>query len=245
MSSESPNQKDSEYVFRFMDASKLQLVILRSKDSKEPALQSEIYSFWHQHWSQTYREIGRSELLHADDFLRQEEVAALFYDKKPIASILFDWLDVTNPVHQKHSFFYPLDDQKIANLSEKFQLKSCIVFNFLAVDQAWRKNEISIADLILGLAVKRFESSNFKNVIAFCRNTRKANELMHRHGGISAIKDLLVNSESSDFGVFNRSSILDAEKNSYHELIQKLWKNRIMERSRHPQFKKPKQGENI
>lgn len=220
-----------------MDTSKLRYVLLPAKyyGQENFNLYNEIYKFWSTQWSHAFKEIGLKDCLPSDEFLRQSEVSAIFLEETPVACVLFDWFDLTDPHHLAHSYFDSLNvDQK--DLVKGLNLGRCLTFNYLAVDPAFRGQEISMIDLAIGLAVKRLKNSQFENAICFCRNTRKIHELLHRMGGKSEIKNVMMNGEPSDFGVFDRSSVVKASESPLENLILSLWDAKIIERNQNPLF---------
>jgi hypothetical protein len=226
-----------------MTNSKLNYVVLPAKYSGAQ-FRSEyeaIFTFWYNRWSAAYAEIDATKVMRGDDFFRQAEVSAIFSDGKPVAAVLFDWFNLGDPAHLIHSYF---ESFSAANrVTAAAQLGQCLAFNNLAVDPAYRRQGVSMVDLAIGLAVKRFEASSFPNAICFCRNTRKINELLYRMGGSTLFADLKINGEESDFGVFDRHSIEKARLSPFDPLISELWDGRTMVSAPFELFELNKKGE--
>ena len=189
-------------------------------------LYAEIFKFWHKSWSRTFSEIELPFAATSEEFCRHEEVTCLTYKGFVIACALVDYFDISNPVQQNHSYFanYPVDVLKKVNLASKNL--PVFTFGYLAIDPDFRKQH-ALADLIVGLAVRRIQESANPLMITYTRNSRKTNDLGYRLGAHVLASNLVVRGESSDFIYFDTASMQTILHNESYSIMQKLWDEKI------------------
>ena len=210
-----------------------QLVIFKGRSQADEfnSFRENAYRFWHKHWAQIFKEKRSIPRLTSDHFQRQTEVAALLHQNETVAVFCYDWTDISAPSSIEHSYFdpYPAEvREKLLGLG----IKKAMVLSYLAVDESFRKHNLtpSAAEIMIGLAVKRFEHSMFKDIIGYARNPRKTNSILYDFGALPVIKDLVAWDEPSDFIRFNRDySITFANKNVHASIVQSLWDGRLHE----------------
>jgi hypothetical protein len=211
---------------------KIQYVLMSSK-TVSPALQKiydQAFNLWHKQWSQIFSEKGSAEELSSDQFLRQSEVSAIVIDDKVVAVFLFDWLDVSNSVHLKHSYFKPFPKEVIDGLlASKFN--EVFICSHLVVDPEYRKSKsaMPVAKLTVGLCLKRFKESRFKYLISYSRNSRRTNEMGYSFGALPFMQNLTAWDEPADFMYATKKSVSEAVPGPLTETISRLWTNRIQD----------------
>ncbi len=186
----------------------------------------EVYHFWKAQWLNAFNEINTEFSNNSEEFCRHSDITALLYKDKVVAITLLDVFDISNSVHTDHKYFscYPADVLKLA----KDLSGGAPVFTagYLAIDPNFRKN-YQLADVILGLAVKRLSESPFKIMLTYTRNTRKTHELTYRLGAKSFQQGVKIRGEDSDFVYFDHSSMDLVRNNEAYPLIEALWQQQI------------------
>lgn len=187
-----------------------------------------IYEFWHAHWLRTFGEVNGITRLHSDEFCRQSEVSALFLERDPVAVFLYDWFDLRNAAHLEHSYFSRFPDIVLETLRQ-MEIAEVMIINYLAVAENWRRtqNHVSLADVMMGLAVKRFVNSRFRYIVAYARNSRRTNDLMYNFGAVPVHQNLVAHREPSDFVLFDRHRLNFRVEPAVTDLIERLWSARM------------------
>lgn len=202
---------------------RFKLVVLEGKN-RAPSLETlydRIYTFWKTFWLQTYRSVDGPKVLHSDHFIRQR-VYSVFYDDKPVAFFLADQFDMNNLAHRDHSYFEAYPDSFFDKIN-RLQLTKVLTISYLSVDPNWRQlRDYPLADLLMSLAVKAFQSSEAQAMIGHSRNDRKTDELARRHGGESFGQGIAYGIPS-DFFVFSPHTARFSPKPDVAKLVEELW----------------------
>lgn len=205
---------------RLVNMSDLSYIVLPEKIGSliNSDLYFKIYSFWKTQWEPVLRSVKKIEFLKSDDFLRQFEVNALLYQDNVIGILCLDYFDLNSLAHLEHSYFSWL------SYLDYNKFRDCglsLVINQLAVDPFWR-GENGVADLLVGLACKRYSESVFSSMICATRNTRSTNKLAERWSAHILLDDQVVNEEPSTFYRFNKDCYLKTQ-NSVKIVAERLW----------------------
>jgi hypothetical protein len=190
-----------------------------------------IYNFWLEQWSKAYAEIGLTDCLDSTEFCRHEEVTGLLFDGKVVAIGLIDYFNTDFLVHRLHRNFKNYNAEmfekiKTVSKSEPIRTFGYLTINYNAIEKRYRSN-YNLADLILGLSVLKTYNLNNKVMIAYTRNTKKANDIGYRLGAKPLIQDLNINGEPSDFVYFDLSSYEYIKNHEAYEQMDNLWKHKV------------------
>lgn len=168
---------------------------------------SEMFSFWKKQWEPLVKGLAGLSVFKSDDFLRQFEITAISYEGQIVGVLCLDLFDLNNDIHLDHSYFSWLQSNDL-RIFQNFGYS--LVINQLTVAKLWR-GEFGIADLLVGLAVKRMKQSNFDRTICYTRNFRRTNTLAERWGAHAILDDQLVHNEPSTYYEFPKDcfSIVD------------------------------------
>jgi hypothetical protein len=185
-----------------------------------------VYETWRNGWQQTLAELG-VEQVHSDEFVRQDEVLALFRAETCIALTALRWLDRTQASGRDDSYFqcWPetaLDvfGRSVVGISSN---------TFVAPD--WRRCRVTFPDgadsdaiglslLTLVLAARRVAESPGRFMLGVARNERSMNRVAAALGG-RTLGQTLVHREVSDL-----ICIPSAEATTRGKVADWLWDRR-------------------
>lgn len=213
---------------RFINTDEIQYVILPGKSVSERYIElyHKLFSFWKKSWQPIYKMLDSHYNMSSDLFTRQSEVTGFFYKSEVIAFFGMDTFNVSCPAHHEHSYFkaYP---QEVIEFLRINRIHKVIVDNQLAVKKEYRGGPL--AELLIGLTLKRLQESQFDYILSYTRNSKKTNEMGYKWGWYPILKDHHAHGESADYVLIEKGNL---EKYYQHPLcgqVEKLWKNRIHE----------------
>lgn len=192
-------------------------------------LQDDLYDFWHQQWLATFGELEDRRRLYSDDFLRQSESTFLTYQDKIVSYFSFSFFNLNLKSHRGHSYFKPYPPNAIDKLRQ-LGLSNVMTMGYLTVAPEWRKTVrgVLVAEILVGMAYKRFLQSNASTLIAYTRNDRKANELAYLYGSKCLFKDWKAHNVIVDVVYTLRNETNENPEPFLRAAIQDLWANRII-----------------
>lgn len=211
---------------RFAELEKLQLVILPGKCVSERYL--DIYQkgfrFWKKQWLPIYKRLDRNFNEISDAFTRQAENIFLFHNSEAVALFCMDTFNLRFSAHMEHSYFkaYPKDLVESLRLNN---VHNFIVANQLAVSKEYRGG--TLAELLIGLTIKRMQESSYNYILSYSRNSTKTNEMAYRWGCTPLLSNQQAHGESADFVLIDKGSLDKYRQHPLAEKIELLWKNRI------------------
>lgn len=165
------------------------------------------YRCWRTVWGQTLKEVDGVAQVFGDDFTRQDEVGALFYQGSCIGLTAYRWVDLSLPQSQEDSYFKPWPASALeAVLSEGTRI--CIGSN-LTVLSSWRGGAkgFTVKEILMILAVKRFLASDADTMVGTMRNDRGMNELVYRLGAVPLRRKISYHGEENDLVTFSRRAM--------------------------------------
>lgn len=182
------------------------------------------YDLWFKVWSETFGDLIHLEKLHSDDFLRYREISTVFCQDEPIGIVFYNWIHLGFRPHLEHSYFDYYPEGVLGSLKKEGH-KDVMIMSYLTISPQWRKtvSGVPISDVMIGLAVKRFESSSSTALISFTRNNRKVNELVYRFGAKPFLKDCVQHNVKVDFIKITKESILQNPIPGVQSLVNQLW----------------------
>lgn len=198
----------------------------RYSGSAHRSLYSDLYRFWRVSWAKAFFEINKQVSLPVNEFFRHEEVTCLTYKNSVVACALIGYFDIDNPVHLEHQYFENYPEEVLHKIKSLSNSMPVFTFGYLAIDPTYRKDHM-LADIIVGLAVRRIQESENPLMITYTRNSRKTNDLGYRLGAKAIAKNHIANGESSDFIYFDSSSMQTVLHNEAINQINDLWRRRV------------------
>lgn len=179
---------DSPQRDRAIDALSFEYKLLSPRSREDRYSVALAYDLWKSVWSETLLELDGSERVHSDEFSRQDEIGALFYEGQCVGLTLHRWLDLDDPWALDDTYFvvWPGDAQRrVVTLGSRV----CICSN-LTVAPAWRRSAggFSTKEMLLALAVKRFLSTDAAAMLGTPRNGKGMNNLGYRMGATPIVE---------------------------------------------------------
>jgi hypothetical protein len=177
----------------------------RAVDAGERERIGRAHACWLDTWSAMLRDLDGVELRFDDDFARQDEVGALFCGDECVGVSGYRFVDLSLPWHRRDSYFaawpQPLLEQ-IAAVSPRV----CIGSN-LAVAPSWRGaiRPMRVSEMLLGLAVRRWQESDAQIMVGTMRNDRRMNDISYRMGALPLRTNVLHHHVAVDLVVFTRN----------------------------------------
>lgn len=146
-----------------------------------------VFALWHKVWIETRLEVGLSAETPIDDFTRQTEVLALFYENRPVATISHRFVDFAQPAVMHDSYFSPTiwPDwllKKIPHFGRYGVLGSQI---FIDPDFRKRASGLPTKQIICNLCFAHLNLAKPEVLLGRMRKDRGLHELLYRSGGLS------------------------------------------------------------
>jgi hypothetical protein len=184
------------------------------------------YKTWSDTWKDAFRELDGNDTLFSDDFTRQHEIGALFHNEDCIALSFFNPQDFRLETSRLDSYFKPWTElifQKFLNQGEW----DCLVSSYFTVHKDWRKSQenISVKDILSGLAIERFLLTNHHFMVGTLRNNRGMNELGYRFGAEPIMKNLKHHGVEVDVVSFYRDKVHTDHDAKIYECIAAAMEN--------------------
>jgi hypothetical protein len=182
------------------------------------------YELWSNVWSETFRDLVGAEKVYSDDFLKSNEISALFYEDEPISVFVFNQVNMQSKAFQNLSYFKNYPSSVIEQLKT---YENIMIMGYLTVAKEWRKSitNISFSDVHVGLAVKKFQISNNQALVSFTRNNRKVNDVVYRFGATGLLKDHTAHNVSVDYILIDKQSARNHPEQQVQAIIDHLWSN--------------------
>lgn len=186
-----------------------------------------IFHFWKKNWKFAFSEIKKQFSDTSEEFCRHETAITLWINGQVIGCVLMDRFNICSAVHTQHQYFLKYPESVIEKIRRRSRDNFIQTVGYLTIDQNYRQQP-GLTDLILAMAIKYFLESSDEILVTYTRNLRKTNELTFRLGAKNFAQNILINNEPSDFVYFDASSEDFLQKSPYNDLIEKIWKQRIL-----------------
>lgn len=213
----------------------LKIVLLNAKHplAGEREWHDEAYRCWSETWSQTFGELptGPREL-RADSFSHQDEAGALFWRKRCIGVVLFNFYDLGLASAREESYFSRWNVPELVALAERGEI---MVSNHLTLRPEYRHNfaGVSLKDVLMGMCALRYRDSTARLMLGSTRIDRKVNELSTRWG--ARVLRANVPSGYGDFVdqvLFMNLDWAAIAANPHFNFVQRLWKDKLEPRNK-------------
>ncbi|WP_394841285.1 hypothetical protein LZC95_29970 [Pendulispora brunnea] len=154
----------------------------RATSPGERARLREAYACWQRVWRETFRQLDGTASLFSDDFTRQDEIGALFSGEECIGLTAYRFIDLSEPSARDDSYFKVWPGELLDEVLAR-ALRVCVGSN-LTVAEGWRGNlnGLRVSEVLLELAVRRFQESDADVMLGTMRNNRGMNRVSYRLG---------------------------------------------------------------
>jgi hypothetical protein len=163
------------------------------------------YECWSGVWKQTFAELEGRNVLHSDEFTRQDEIGALFHGYECIALFFSRRVDLSNPLTQDDSYFsvWPQQARDAACAhGNRVWLSSNIT-----IHPDWRRPaNVQLSRLVCALIMERFLISDADVLVGTMRNDRSMNTVTYGLGAQPLAHDVVHHGVPVDLVAFYRAT---------------------------------------
>ncbi len=186
------------------------------------------YFLWKKVWLDTFKELEGQNQIFSDDFYRQNEAYAIFYQNDCVGITMHSFLDLKNPVHRDLKYFKAYPEGSIEAI-ENINVRHVLISNQTAVDSKYRKTYTGIAfgDVLIGLTVKRLMHSQCDAFIAYTNNSKKVQEICYRFGAQPIVKGHSQHNVEVDIVCIKKDSASQSSLTEVNQLIDFLWDKQL------------------
>jgi hypothetical protein len=151
------------------------------RGTREPCV-NEAYACWRDVWFEALRELDSIEHLYSDDFTRQDEIAALFYNDVCIGLTGCRFVDISSALARDDSYFKVWPKAALDALAAD-GARLCIGNN-MTVRPEWRGRTagLSIKCVLMILSIQRFLASDAHALAGTMRVGRAMDRLVYDLG---------------------------------------------------------------
>lgn len=215
-----------------VDFEKLDVYLIKGNSKNNPSDLQSIYqkSFqcWHETWDDFYNGEHHSNVkLNSNEFTRQDEVLALFYEGECFAITFFkevDWRDSTAALD---AYFNPWTPEALMGLRQ--QGDRILICSQFTVAKAFRNRKVDLPwkYILSGFNMKRFLTSD-SNAMTGTMRVKKGMGRMSVEAGATPLALGVVckdhEDEPADLVGFFHEQVKDVyEKNPYHSKFDAAW----------------------
>lgn len=140
------------------------------------------FDLWKSVWKETFEKMSGPEYLPSDNFTRQSEVLALFFEGKPIALVCHRIVDLKSRSSIEDSYFrvWPEDSKR-----ELLQLgKNCVLGSQISIAPQYRKlfSNLPTKQIISYLSLYHLKDQGFDVVVGMMRADKGMEEVFYQSG---------------------------------------------------------------
>lgn len=150
------------------------------------------YLCWRNNWEHAFKmEMGSDAWLSSDQFTRQDEILALFYQGECVGVSCFRRVDFNLNSSRHDSYFEHWPETAMHSLLKHG--KRVLVISQFAIDQDYRKSfqGVSLRDLLIGLSQARFSSDEWCETGATALRIQKhMEEAVYKVGATPLVRNM-------------------------------------------------------
>ena len=210
----------------------LQLVILPGKGPSVTQLEqyNKVYACWRELWSTALKnEILQVETdLFSNDFTRQDEVLALFYQGECAGLCCLRSVDFDEEATKDDAYFSKWPEITVRKLNSYG--KRVLVCSQLTVSPNFRRNYLGISwkDLLVALAARRLLDTRCEVMVGAVRRVRGMEKATYRSGFIPLMIDIpFIGKESADLVAYLKEKALPSEVKSIANIVDSLFPHSV------------------
>jgi hypothetical protein len=142
-----------------------------------------VYQYWKEFWGGFYQSVKSEEQLRADEFMRQDVVAALLQGDRVVGLHTYCFFDLESASTRDHSYFGLYTDLDFHQL-KKQGFRKLMTMEFLTTHSDWRKSLIglSLAEVLVGCGIKVLQAAELDASITIARKDYKVPDFAERVG---------------------------------------------------------------
>ncbi len=215
----------------FQEIQKLQYFLFPPKTPSNLYLctHNKVYKLWKSIWEKTLADLHLPATNLADEFGRQNHIAAICYQFEPIAIHLYSHFHLDSRASQESSYmsanYPPLFFEKMKQRG----IKTVMSMEYMTVHPDWRKSRgsIHIGAVLGALGLNCMKFHQLDACIAPARKDHKVHLLAHAQGGESIISDIFNHNVLCDLVLLERNKVIDHPNADISHLVKQLWSSRI------------------
>jgi hypothetical protein len=218
---------DSQVFFSPFSVSRFSFRNLR-RGTREPSI-AEAYACWREVWFEALVELDGIKRLYSDDFTRQDEISALFYDDICVGLTGCRFVDISSEAARDDSYFKAWPEAALDALAAD-GTRLCIGNN-MTVRREWRGriDGLSIKRLLMILSIQRFLASDAHALAGTMRISRAMDRVVYDLGFQPIVRGVVHHGVEVDLvGYFRaRQPSMPAPKAAFsreHQLASELFK---------------------
>jgi hypothetical protein len=192
------------------------------------AIYNSAYDYWKTFWKDVYSQVGEKGDLNTDDFLRQDFIGVLMHDEEIVGMHLYNLFDLSMRAHMDQRFMSKGFGELYFRQLKNKKVKTAMSLEYLTVDPLWRKSVIgiSVAEILIGLALKIQKSLDIDAGIGKSRADVKVTQMVERFGAKVLGNKILIHNITTDLIVFFKNEITPHPDKTINQYVDKFWKYR-------------------
>lgn len=222
------------------DLSRFSLYTIKGKKKNNPDylknIYDDVFKAWHETWEQTYtQDFHSTKKLASDDFTRQDEIMAIFYDNKCAALCFFSSVDMKDRTSVLDSYFQCWPNSAISGLTAEGN--NILVCSQFTVCEGFRKTgAIELENtpwkiILIALLSKYFLESNTNAMTGNTRVNKGVEKLTYQFGAIPLVERMEYQAGADttyvDLVTFFKNNVYQAYYHfAYAPLLDKIWGKR-------------------
>lgn len=208
----------------------LQLVILpgRNPSPEFRSYYDQAFTVWKNVWESAAKELeGFPATLYSNDFIRQDEILAVFYENECTSLGFWTELDMERKANQFDQYFQSWDQEALSQLTKDGTWIG--KYSYFTVDskyRSWdRSGGVSLTDLQAAIFCLRFLDSKCAAMTGTTRNGRKINQVCAKSGAQLIRQGLIQHGCEIDLMAWYRNTAKPYDE--VVDLARHLWTKKI------------------
>lgn len=206
----------------------LKLLILPGKGASAAQLDqyNKVYDCWRQLWSTAFKQeiLQVDSDLYSNDFTRQDEVLALFYQGECVGLSCLRSVDFNEEATKDDAYFSRWNEFTLRKLNSYG--KRVLICSQLTVSPKFRRSYLGISwkDLLVALSARRLLDTECEVMIGAVRRVRGMEKASYRSGFIPLMVDVpYIGKESADFVAYLKEKAVSSEVKSISNIVDYLF----------------------
>lgn len=193
------------------------------------ARHNQIYRFWKETWLEVLNGLKAESGGLADDFLRQDLIAAICTENGVAAVHLYSFFSLDADSSRQHHYLAGNYPQEYFDKLKSLGVRTVMSMEYLTVNPAWRKRkcDIHIGAALGGLGLKVMQYYGIDAAIAPARRDHKVHEMAYAEGGEGILTNVLNHNVPCDLIAIRRENVVPNPNPEVESLKNELWQSRV------------------
>ncbi len=187
-----------------------------------------VYKFWMEIWTGVLQGLNADPGHLADDFLRQDFIAAICSGTDVVAVHLYSIFSLDTLAARGHRYMTDHYPEVFFQRLSELGVRTVMSLEYLTVNPGYRKQpgKVHIGAVTGALGLRVMNQYGVDAVIAPARRDHKIHEMAYAQGGDCVVPEVSVHNVSCDLIAIRREKIICPDP-QVAELRDDLWKNRV------------------